>query len=59
MNLKNIEKTILVDADGVLLDWAGHFDEWMVRRGHQLQDPNAYLIDYREKSPEDVNDSTS
>ena len=38
---------ILVDADGVLLDWAGHFDEWMVSHGHQLQDPNAYLIDDR------------
>ena len=38
---------ILVDADGVLLDWTGHFDAWMISHGHQLQDPNAYLIDER------------
>lgn len=38
---------ILVDADGVLLDWAGHFDEWMVSHGHQMQDPNSYFIDDR------------
>lgn len=27
-------KTIIVDCDGVLLDWNRHFDEWMGQRGY-------------------------
>ena len=46
-NTLNKQNLILVDADGVLLDWAMRFDEWMISHGHQLQDPNAYLIDER------------
>ena len=38
---------ILVDADGVILDWAERFDEWMIGHGHQLQDADSYFIDDR------------
>jgi FMN phosphatase YigB (HAD superfamily) len=48
LNSKKLNQSlILVDADGVLLDWAGRFDEWMISHGYQLQDANAYLIDDR------------
>ena len=43
----NKNNLILVDADGVLLDWAARFDQWMIGHGHQLQDTDAYLIDER------------
>lgn len=46
-NNLNKHNLILVDADGVLLDWSGRFDTWMISHGHQLQDPDAYLIDER------------
>jgi len=49
LNSKNLNKhnLILVDADGVLLDWASRFDSWMISHGFQLQDDTAYLIDER------------
>jgi hypothetical protein len=49
LNSKNLNKhnLILVDADGVLLDWASRFDSWMISHGLQLQDDTAYLIDER------------
>lgn len=34
-------KTMLVDCDGVLLDWQYTFDEWMKKRGY-VQKPNAH-----------------
>jgi len=43
----NKNNLILVDADGVLLDWAARFDEWMISHGHQLENTDAYLIDER------------
>ena len=43
----NKNNLILVDADGVLLDWAGRFDDWMISHDCQLQDADAYLIDER------------
>lgn len=38
------EKVILVDCDGVLLDWAYAFDCWMESHGHVKQDFNCYDI---------------
>ena len=46
-NNLNKHNLILVDADGVLLDWAGRFDSWMISHGHQLENADAYLIDER------------
>jgi len=43
----NKHNLILVDADGVLLDWTGRFDTWMISHGHQLENTDAYLIDER------------
>lgn len=37
------EKVILVDCDGVLLDWVYAFTQWMDRHGYEL-DPNADKI---------------
>ena len=38
-------KTILVDADGVLLDWVYSFRGWMDRHGYKMVDPDAYQMD--------------
>lgn len=39
------KKTILVDADGVLLDWVYSFRGWMDRHGYEILDPNEYRMD--------------
>lgn len=42
MDLRN--KLILVDCDGVLLDWIYSFGQWMKRHGYSEVDPNTYDI---------------
>jgi len=37
-------KTILVDADGVLLDWMYAFHSWMARHGYEIADPDDYKV---------------
>lgn len=39
------EKVILVDCDGVLLDWMYAFRQWMKRHGYIEKNPNLYEID--------------
>ena len=41
------ENVILVDADGVLFDWAFSFDQWMISNGYSLVDENAYKVSKR------------
>ena len=36
------EKVILVDCDGVLLDWEYAFDQWMKRHGYVIDDMSCY-----------------
>lgn len=38
-------KTILVDADGVMLDWVYSFRGWMNRHGYQMVSPDSYRMD--------------
>ena len=39
------QKTILVDADGVLLDWVYSFRGWMARHGYVIVNPNEYRME--------------
>lgn len=38
------EKVILVDCDGVLLDWIHSFDLWMHNNGYPVKDASAYRV---------------
>jgi len=37
-----LSNKILVDVDGVLLDWEPAFDAWMAERGFQIKQPGVY-----------------
>jgi len=58
MKYTNTNKLILVDADGVLLDWEWAFSIWMQERGYTLTADNKksyYLHEhYNELTPEDA-----
>ena len=41
------EKTILVDCDGVLLDWEYAFDNWMARHNYKVSVTGDYLMDVK------------
>lgn len=41
------EKLILVDVDGVLLDWSYGFNNWMEKKGFKLIDSSEFNINYR------------
>ena len=38
------EKVIMVDCDGVLLDWEYSFDQWMARHGYTVYYPGEYKM---------------
>jgi hypothetical protein len=40
-------KTILVDADGVMLDWVYSYTAWMERHGYEVVKPGVYRMDER------------
>jgi len=41
------DKLILVDADGVLLDWLYAFDTWMSQHGFNVTDESKYAVEER------------
>lgn len=51
--MKLNEKLILVDCDGVLVDWLYGFQRWMKQHGYQIVNPNEYNIGKMYGIPED------
>lgn len=41
------DKVILVDCDGVLLDWEYAFDKWMARHGYEIVVPKEYKMNVK------------
>jgi beta-phosphoglucomutase-like phosphatase (HAD superfamily) len=40
------DKVILVDCDGVLLDWGYAFQQWMKRHGYIMKNPDVYDVGF-------------
>ena len=40
------DKVILVDCDGVLLDWGYAFQQWMKRHGYIMKNPEVYDVGF-------------
>ena len=38
------EKVILIDCDGVVLDWVYAYKQWMSRHGYKVVNPNVYDV---------------
>lgn len=45
------EKVILVDCDGVLVDWLYSFDRWMIKKGYVPQNKTSYEVNIRYNQP--------
>ena len=45
----NLQKTILVDADGVLLNWEYAFAIWMEQHGHEKQSGSEFVYEISER----------
>ena len=43
--MKLSDKLILVDCDGVLVDWVYSFDQWMTRHGYEKLHSDEYALD--------------
>jgi hypothetical protein len=49
MKKYNPNQTIIVDADGVLLNWEYAFAIWMEQHGHEKQDGSEFIYDIGER----------
>lgn len=48
-----MNKVILTDCDGVLLDWETQFKDWMQQQGYTLVDPTAYNMNVAYNVPKE------
>lgn len=55
--MKLNEKLILVDCDGVLVDWLYGFTKWMKQHGYKIVNPNEYNIGKMYGIPEEQSKS--
>lgn len=49
MTIDNLDKVILTDCDGVLLNWEYAFTTWMDRHGYEIVPENRYAYDVGER----------
>lgn len=49
MNINNMDKVILTDCDGVLMNWEFAFNTWMSHRGYTIKPENKYAYDMGER----------